>query len=143
MVKNKSVFIDSNYFCGIHNLDDTLHNKSKKFRHKLKDKNFKLFVSNYIVSEILTVLSQRVGKTIANEFGANIYQKKGSIKILRTNREIELKSFKIFKKIKSKNFSFVDATNLALIKKHKINFLLTFDSQLIKIAKNFGIKSLS
>ncbi|MBU0618866.1 PIN domain-containing protein [Patescibacteria group bacterium] len=139
----KSIFVDTNYFCGLYNSADTLHLKSKEIFEKFKKTQHKLYTSSFIVAEVLTVLSQRIGKKSSIDFGTDILSQENLIKILRINTKIERDAFVIFKKIKSKNFSFVDALSLALIKKHKINLLLTFDKQLVNLAKTNNIKILS
>lgn len=141
MVQNsKKVFIDTNYFCGLYNPKDTLNKQSINASKVIKQKDYDIYVSNYIILESLTIISQRVSKKTALTFWGKIHDKRA--KIFYVDKIIQKNSFKIFKKVKSKNFSFVDATTLAFIKKYKINFLLTFDSQLIKIAEKLGIKSL-
>lgn len=141
MDQNKSVFIDTNYFCALYNPKDTLNQKSIIFSKLLKEKKYKAYVSNYIIIETLTIISQRVGKNIALTFWGKINEQ--LIKIIYMDKRLQCQSFKIFKKIRSKNISFVDASIIALIKKHKIDYLLTFDKKLLSLAKTRGIKGFS
>jgi len=143
MVQIKSIFIDANYFCGFNNRRDTLHEKSKQVFKILRQQEHTLYTSNFIIAEALTVLSQRAGKEVGLKFGQDIFGIFSPIKILRTDKKTDLESFNIFKKIKSKDISFVDATNLALMQKYKISYFLTFDQQLLKIAKKFNIQTLN
>ncbi len=143
MAIDKTVFIDSCCFCGLNNSKDTLHIKSKLAFSSLRKEEHKLFTSNFIISETITVLSQRAGKKAASKFGEDIFNQDNLIEILRTNISDEINSFNIFKKVKSKNISFVDVSTLALMKKYKINYLLTFDKKLIIEAKKYKIKSLT
>ncbi|MCA9407519.1 MAG: hypothetical protein KC733_02425, partial [Candidatus Omnitrophica bacterium] len=59
--KAKVVFIDSDAFIAIVKKDDTNHNKAKNLFYSLKDKNIIFCSSNYVYSEVITVLSQRIG----------------------------------------------------------------------------------
>jgi len=134
----KTVFIDTNCFCGIYNSKDSLHLKSKKAFRNLKKQKHRLFTSNYIFAEALTILSQRAAKKISIEFGKDIFRQRSLINILTADLSTDLEAFKIFKKVRSKNLSFVDASILALMKKYKVDYLLTFDERLIRLAKKFG-----
>lgn len=140
MGTSKTIFIDANYFCGLYNSKDTLNQKSINSSKVLKEKGYKSYVSSYIVVEAMTILSQRVGKNIAILFWEKINN--GTIDIIYLDKKLQFESFAIFEKIKNKNISFVDASILALMKKYKINYLLTFDKQLIKEAKKLGIEAL-
>jgi predicted nucleic acid-binding protein len=142
MAVNKTLFLDTNYFCGLHNPKDSLYLKSRKAFIKIKKEKYILHISNFILAEVFTILSQKVGKRIAIQFGRNLFSSYSPINIIRMTGKDELSSFNIFQKVKSKNFSFVDANSLALMKKFKINYLLTFDNQLIQEAKKYNIKSL-
>lgn len=135
----KSIFIDTNYFCGLYNLRDSLHSKSREIYEGLKKEKHRLLISNYIIAETLTVLSQGAGKEASLKFGRDIFGQNNLIAILIADLKTDLKSFEIFKKVRSKNFSFVDALILALMKKFKIDYLLTFDKRLIRVAKRFGV----
>ena len=133
----KAVFADTNYFCGLYNPKDTLNKKCEEFSHKLQEEGFKSCVSNYIVLEAMTILSQRVGKKASLSFWKRIYD--GTVKVVNIDERLHKRAFKIFKKVRSKNFSFVDASILALMKRYKIDYLLTFDKRLIKVAKRMRL----
>jgi predicted nucleic acid-binding protein len=141
MKKNKKVLIDANYFCALNNVNDALFKKAKNLAVKLADKNYRILTLNYIVSEALTVLSLRVGKKAAVNFGRKMFNNQ-RIQILRVSDKEEKEAFKIFLKVKNKNFSFVDAVILQILKDEKIDYLLTFDKQLKRQAKKRNHRTL-
>jgi predicted nucleic acid-binding protein len=85
-----------------------------------------------------TVLSIKAGKETSLSFWQKVSE--DVIKKIYIDYNLQQRSFSIFQNIKSKNVSFVDASNLAVIFKYKIDFLLTFDKSLTKIAQNHKIK---
>jgi predicted nucleic acid-binding protein len=58
-------------------------------------------------------------------------------KIVWINRKLEEETWKIFASIKDKNFSYVDASILAVMKKEKISHLLSFDAGFKNLQEQF------
>jgi predicted nucleic acid-binding protein len=83
-------------------------------------------ISSYIFLEVVTVLSQRMGKEIAILAGKRLLDEENFL-FVQGNQQIEKASWEIFKTVINKNMSFVDCTILALMNREKIPYLLTFD----------------
>lgn len=128
------VFLDANYLCALYNNNDSLHQKAKEVTIQLEDKA--LIISNFILLETYTVLSQRASKEKAVIFG-NFVRSYNPYEIYWIEKNFEEEVWEIFKSIKDKNFSYVDASILAVIKKEKIKYLLTFDDYFKKLEKRF------
>lgn len=140
MERNR-VFVDSNVFIGIFNADDALHNQAVTLWSKLKEKEFSVIVSNFILNEVITVLSQRVSKVVAIEFAMRMYHnERNEVEIIWSDERVELRALEYLKKIASKNVSFADATILAMLEIYQIFTLATFDTILRK-QKGFEILS--
>lgn len=60
------VLIDSNVYISIINEEEISHFESLKLLEELKSQKAKLFTSNYVISEWLTVLSQRFNHNAIN-----------------------------------------------------------------------------
>jgi len=131
---NKVIFIDTNVLCGLYNNKDTLHEKSKKAIISLKESKFA--ISNFIFIECYTIISQRTSKERSVSFRE--YMLTHFLhKIFWIDRKMEDDIWRIFKSIKDKNFSYVDASILAVMNKEKIAHLLSFDESLAKLQKQF------
>ena len=127
------VFVDSNVFIGVLNTHDALHEKALNLWETLKKEQCGLVVSNGIISEVITVLSQRVGKQKALDFAYSIYfDDKHEIEIVRLDETIELKALEHIEVISSKNVSFIDATNIAIMELYGIKKLASFDKEFRK-----------
>ena len=134
-----SVFVDANVFIALINKDDNLHQRAKKLRDKLKREKARLVASNFVISEVLTVLSLRVSKKKAIEFGRLVYQKTKSLLVLRPTRGTEKLAFNYFQKAKSKNISFVDCLTLAMVEIFGIKRVFSFDKDLKQPKTNFKL----
>ena len=134
-----AVFIDSNIFIAELNKDDSLHNRAKVILGNIEKQNLSAVTSNFIVNEVITVLSQRVSKTTAITFADFIYDGDTAIDIMTINRNIEIKAIEYLKNLKSKNISFCDCATLAVLDLFSIDNLATFDRDFKLKDSNFKI----
>ena len=136
---NNTVFIDANVLCGLFNNKDSLHEKSKKAIESLRKSVFT--ISNFILLECYTIISQRTSKAHSIRFRQYMLTNK-QFEIFWMDKMLEQEAWNIFASIKEKNFSYVDASILAVMKKEKIGHLLSFDSGFAQLQKPFGFKLL-
>lgn len=128
------IFVYTNVICAQYNDQDSLHEKAKKLQHLFRD--YSPIVSNFVLLEVYTILSQRVSKETSIKFGKDI-QKHASYAIIWIDKEFEQEVWNIFCQIKDKNFSYVDASILAVMKRENIKHLLSFDESFEKLQKRF------
>lgn len=135
---NSKVFVDSNFYIALFNPEDTLYNKAVQVSKTIQKKGLKIFISNLIFLEAVTVLSMRTGRKTAVETGIRLLENPNFIHI---DLSLEEKTWEIFKKIDRKNMSFVDCSILALMQLEGINYLLTFDEKDFKsLQKAYSFK---
>lgn len=134
-----AVFIDSNIFIAELNKDDSLHNRAKAVLRNIEKQNLSAITSNFIINEVITVLSQRVSKATAIAFANFIYDSDTAIDIMTINRNIEIKAIDYLKNLKSKNISFCDCATLAVLDLFAIDNLATFDKDFKLKDGNFMI----
>lgn len=70
------VFLDTNVLVALYNKKDLLHQEALKIFKTLSAQKARLVVSNYVLLEIYTILSQRAGKKKAIEFGTMVRSEK-------------------------------------------------------------------
>lgn len=127
-MERTKVFVDSNVFIGVLNKDDALHEKALAVWESLRNSGHQLVVSNFIISEVITVVSQRMDKTTALKFAAGIYfGEQREVEVVRLDKMLELKALEHLKRMPSKNISFVDASNLAILEVYRIKNIASFD----------------
>lgn len=130
------IFVDSDVFVSVLRKDDSNHQKAKRLYLQLEKLNVSFATSNYVFAEVITVISQKIGHKIALEFISNMRSLDSIYNFIRVTPEIEEMAIEIFKKQTSKNVSFVDCTNMALIKHDNLTAIFSFD----EIYKKNGYK---
>ena len=128
MEENNNIFADTNFFVALYNLKDSQHKKAVLKRKQIQQAKPKIFISNFVFLEVVTILSQRAGKILSLKVGKSIIQDQ-RIEIIQIDKELNDLTWKIFQTIKRKNLSFVDASIIACMQVEGINKLLTFDEE--------------
>ena len=132
MVERNKIFIDSNFYVAFYNPADSLHKSALEVGKEIID-DIKI-ISNLVFSEIVTVLSQRVGKVTAVRVG-DFLQSSSQVQSIHIDEYLQNESWKIFKQIAGKNISFVDCSIIAAMNIEGINQLLTFDDDFKKLKR--------
>ena len=138
------ILADSNFFIALFNPSDSLHEKAIAISKKIKEESLRIYISNYLFLEIVTIISQRVGKKEAVILGKHLLEDE-QIEIIHINEKLNNLSWKIFQEINKKDTSFADCSNLAILQTEEIKIFLTFDGHYINLQKehNFEMYTLS
>jgi predicted nucleic acid-binding protein len=117
--------VDANVVVGLYRLDDSLHIKAVKLVTDLRSNGWELVITNLLKQEIATVLSFRVGMSLAKKF------LKDYLDLIDTeivvDEDVEKNAWKIFENQNKRGTSFVDCANMAVVEKYKLNGIVTFD----------------
>ena len=141
MERNERVFVDTNYFVALFNSSDALHREALRVAKEIDAAGARLVISNFIFLETMTVLAQKRGKETAREAG-NYLLAGGGIEMIHIDEVLQRSSWEIFRELREKNVSFVDASIIAILKAEDISRLMTFDCEdFKKLARrySFGI----
>ena len=134
---------DSNFFVGLFNVDDTLHQRAINLVNLIAER--RVIISNLLFAEVITVLAQRSDWQLAAEVG-NYLLSSDLIQIIYLDELLQRRAWEIFIKANNKNISFVDCSTMALMEAEGIHELVTFDvtdfKKLQKIYRFQVIKSL-
>jgi predicted nucleic acid-binding protein len=121
-----NALVDSDFLIALYSADDRNHTRAL---HILEDisqwEDLELSLSLFVYSETVTVLSQRVSQKTAHFF-MNDLEKQGAT-IIDDVERIFTEAQDIFRTQRSKNVSFVDATNIAFMRSGRCDLLLSFD----------------
>ncbi len=117
------IILDSNIWIAFLNVDDVNHKKAEKIFEETKEK---IILTEYILLETVTVLSQKVDKEVSDRFIDGVVNNR-DIEILPSSEEFLNGVIKFYLPKKNKNLSFVDYSLLYLSKKIKV---ITFDKTL-------------
>ena len=126
------IFLDSSVIISYKNADDINHKKALDiFHHISKGKYGKAVISEYVFSEVTTVLALKINMDVAFEVG-NVLLDAREIEIVKASDVFE-RAWEIFKEQGNTNFSFVDASILACMELGNIKRIATFDKDFLKI----------
>jgi len=129
------VFIDTNVFVALRDETDSTHIKAIHLYEALKSDNTKFMTSSDVIAESLTVISKKLGKKSAIDFldGIEVFAKEIFI-----DENLHRETRKFFRRIKSKNISFVDCSSVIAMKRNNIKYIFSFDEDF----KKLGVKLL-
>lgn len=119
----ESIFVDTSAFYAIVNKGETHHNKIKEFIKKSKSL---LVTTNLIFAETISLVTKRLGKNIAADFGTGL-RSSARLNIYYVSEEYQKEAWDLFVGYKDKDFDYIDATCFTFMKKMGINKVLTFD----------------
>lgn len=128
MPKSLTIFVDSDAFVAFVKQDDSNHKKARRIFESLQAKSLTFVTSNYVFSEVITVISQRVDHKTAVAFIDNMRSEDSDFLIERISETVEEKALQLFREQTSKNISFVDCTNIALILEKHMDAIFSFDN---------------
>jgi len=138
MPAKNSAFVDSSYFIALYNNGDALHQKARDAAGRLAASGQNVVTSNYVLLEVLTVLSQRIDRQLAIAAGQNISDAT-QIEVVHITETLHERSWQIFQSVERKNVSFVDCSIVAVMQYAGIQQLLTFDTTDFRLLrKQFG-----
>lgn len=121
-----SIFIDTGAFLARYIVHDQYHKSSIAIWNKIQKSSNKFVTCNFVLDEMITLLGRWVSEDFSLEKAHHIYNSK-SILLLRPDESDELHALELYKKFKDKKMSFTDCVSFALMKKHRIEQVFTFD----------------
>jgi len=128
------VFVDTNVFVAIRDASDSTHKKAIKISEYLDKNKAKWCTSSDIIGETLTVLSKKLGKAICVDWYKDF--KNSSIEEIFVDEKLHKETRGFYKRIKSKNISFIDCSSVISMKRNNIKYIFSFDEDFRKL----GIK---
>jgi uncharacterized protein len=119
-------FVDTSFWCALYDAGDYRHLEAKEIWKTLAGKPVMLYTSDYVFDETTTLISRKIDRQSAIDFGVTILQSK-VLSILQVHDNCFSSSWLIFKEYGDKDFSFTDCTSFALMQTNGIKQALAFD----------------
>lgn len=140
MAPKSNLFVDSNFFIALYNAEDSLHIQAQATASHIIKADCSLYISNYVLFEVLSVLSQKTGRQQSIMTGQNIIND-AQITIIHINEALQQRTWEVFQEVTGKNISFVDCSTVAVMQYAGIRQLLTFDITDFKpLCRQFGLR---
>ncbi|MBU4332625.1 PIN domain-containing protein [Patescibacteria group bacterium] len=119
------IILDSNIWIALLNIDDSDHARAQEL---MKDLEENIIVTEHVLLEVATIISQKVDKDTADNFIKRVISTK-EIEIFPSSEEFLDRVIKFYLSKSNRNLSFVDYSLLLLSKRIKV---ITFDKILKK-----------
>lgn len=119
------VFIDTNIFVALKDKNDSTHQKAVTFLSVIEEKKISLVTSSDIIGETLTVMTMKLGRAHATDFLSGFVT--SGIEEIFVDEDMHAQARKLFIKVASKNFSFIDCSSAVVMGREHISTIFTFD----------------
>lgn len=127
-----TIFIDSSVIVAYANTKEVHHAKAQDIFKRIEEGVFgEPFISDYVFSEVVTVVQMRVGKEKAVEMGNYLLD---CFHLLSIKDSLFTKSWEVFCS-RQGMLSFTDASILAVTEVLPVKYVASFDKELAKNAK--------
>ena len=133
MRRDEIIFVDTSALFAIANAKDEDHKRARDFLSKLAEEKVILFVTNFVIAETYTLMLRKIGRDKAIEYIENL---RNTAEIERVSEEDENKAWQIILRYRDKDFSYVDATSFAVMKRLGIRDAFSFDEHFEQYALN-------
>ena len=131
----RKVFIDSSAWIAYSLKGERLHEKLKQLIPQLLKERSVFFTSNDVIDETVTRLVSVTNLQIVKTFISFIEQglKSKTLMELWVDEQVQAEGFRIVEKYFEHKLSLTDATTVALLRRFKIDSVITLDSDFTKI----------
>lgn len=121
------IFIDTGAFLARHVAEDRFHARAAAGWDELARGHAAAFTSTLVLSETLTLLARRAGYAFAAQRARRIFDS-GALTVLRPGEREDREALVFFEKFADQGVSFADCSSFALMRRHGIKRVFTFDS---------------
>jgi predicted nucleic acid-binding protein len=125
--QKRRILVDSDAWVALAKQNDAHHGEAQKILTFLEEHPVQLFTTNYVFTESVTVISQRVSHAAALQYIAAIKRPLASLKVLWVTEDLEEPALELFRSMTSKNVSLVDCANMAAMDYWKLDAIFSFD----------------
>ncbi len=119
----RQIFVDTSAFYAMADRKDPAHPQALNF---LAENDLPLLTTNYVFAETVSLLTKRLGKSVALRFGENL-RANDSVRVFSLTPEYEEAAWKEFRRYKDKDFDFVDSSSFAVMERQGIDTAFSFD----------------
>lgn len=120
---DKEIFVDTSAFYALVDAKDPAHRVAKKyFMHC----NQPMVTTEFIFAECLSLITKRLGKSIAIRFGEGLRASK-LIRMSHSSEELIDKAWEEFVKFSDKGFNLIDCTSFVTMESLGIKTAFSFD----------------
>lgn len=136
------IFIDTWGWITLGNNKEKRHKEVSQFYKELIRKNILIYTSDYILDELITFLFKRISFDEASDFIKAILKsgERGPVEIEKVTSKDFTYAWELRQTFKDKpHISFTDLTSMSVMKRLKINNILTDDAHFYEVGMGFNL----
>ena len=123
--ERKRILVDTDAFVALYNREDPNHIRARSVSASIVEEGSHPLLSVFSYGESITVISQKVGRDYALQYIDDI--EKGNAFIFEADRQLLKKGGEVYRNQRSKNASFTDCVNMAIMEQEEIREIFSFD----------------
>lgn len=120
------IFVDTSALLARHHRRDQHHRAAEAYWRDVEEFAVRCVTSNFVLDETFTLLGRRVGYRFAAARARAVYDS-ALLEVLRPEEADERRALALFEKFADQGVSFTDAVSFALMRRHRIERVFTFD----------------
>ncbi|MFZ5632322.1 MAG: type II toxin-antitoxin system VapC family toxin [Bacillota bacterium] len=120
------MFVDTSGWCALFDASDQNHGKAAQLWREISGSTARLYTSDYVLDETITLIRKKIDHESAVKFGRAILESRIT-EILWVTEDVWEGAWSMFQKYRDKDFSFTDCTSFVLMKKHGVDTAFVFD----------------
>ena len=120
------IFVDTGAWLGRLHPRDQYHQLASEIWREIELHDEPCATSSLVFSELWTLLGRRLGYRAAAQRAREIFRAE-SIDVLRPDEDDEMKALAYFEKFSDQGVGFTDCVSFALMRRHRIKRVFTFD----------------
>ena len=123
MMNNSKIYVDTSAFYALLDRSDKHHKEASALWPNLLDINITLLTTNYVVSETIALLQNRIGFEAANLWCKDIL---GVLEILWVDVETHQRAYELWLNFGRRRLSLVDCVSFVAMHQHEIEKAFCF-----------------
>jgi len=120
------VFVDTGAYYALADVHDPDHAEAVRLLQQIVRLRYALVTSNFVISEVYTLLRQRLGWQAAIHYVEAV--RAGSTQVISVSAADEERAWEILRRYDDQDFSYVDATSFAVMESLGIQVFFAFDA---------------
>ena len=123
------IFVDTWAWYALADINDTDHQLAREANIRLLDDGYTFVISNYVLSEAVTLIRYKMYHAAAVQFWHTMQQliERGLLELVHISPVLESVAWSIFEKYADQDFSFVDCTSFAVMRDMGLSEVFTAD----------------
>jgi predicted nucleic acid-binding protein len=120
------VCVDTGAHYALADVQDPDHDEAVRLLHQIVRLRYALVTSNFVLSEVYTLVRQRLGWGSAMQYVEGL--RAGATQVISVTPAEEERAWEILRRYDDQDFRYVDATSFALMERMGIHVFFAFDA---------------